>query len=406
MLDCSSSQTAVSGLTSDKRCSAHAAPGGGRSADLVERKAALEREYKDELLRRCCVDGLRDIPMRYSCTRRSLYISEGVECIRAFRHCCGKYRGEPIDPHMPTAMPSFITTTTTPTPTTRLKIIPFRGRFEDRVRVYSRVLEMPVRTADLGRPREPPLRGEHGSIGEARTDTPTQQEDLYEEDWEDEDLDETMVDLRSKFQESWLWEDLPVPSKSDHSTGLSSVTVERPLPDSITEWGIMAISTSAQTGFCVAEPYNVRAWKPLFVDLKLPYSVARNEQVQIRAVVYNYSPDNREVRVTLKRTEQMCSVAFRDSFVQEVLVESGSSVVLPFTVVPLAVGHLPLEVIVVTKDMMMTDGVQKNLRVVMEGVQKTKVWSVVLNPAAEGGLFILILLHVWFTLNSGVLSLL
>ncbi|KAJ0051299.1 hypothetical protein NL108_018414, partial [Boleophthalmus pectinirostris] len=342
-----------------------------RSADLVERKAALEREYKDELLRRCCVDGLRDIPMRYSCTRRSLYISEGVECIRAFRHCCGKYRGEPIDPHMPTAMPSFITTTTTPTPTTsaprqwgRLEIMPYRLPFGK----YNQS-------------------GSWFSFGlvPARTDTPTQQEDLYEEDWEDEDLDETMVDLRSKFQESWLWEDLPVPSKSDHSTGLSSVTVERPLPDSITEWGIMAISTSAQTGFCVAEPYNVRAWKPLFVDLKLPYSVARNEQVQIRAVVYNYSPDNREVRVTLKRTEQMCSVAFRDSFVQEVLVESGSSVVLPFTVVPLAVGHLPLEVIVVTKDMMMTDGVQKNLRVVMEGVQKTKVWSVVLNPAAEGG---------------------
>ncbi|KAJ0033654.1 hypothetical protein NQD34_000761 [Periophthalmus magnuspinnatus] len=299
---------------------------GRRSADRLERKAELERQYKDDLLRRCCLDGLRDIPMKYSCTRRSLYISEGLECIRAFRYCCGTYREEPIDPHMPTAMPSFITTTTA-APTTTAAM-----RWGGRV-----------------------------------------------------DFDETRVETRFRFQESWLWEDVPVPLKTDHTTRLSSVTLMRPLPDSITEWGIMAVSASAQTGFCVAEPYNVRAWKPLFVDLKLPYSVARNEQVQIRAVVHNYSPVNREVRVTLMRTDNMCSVTFREKFVQEVLVASGSSVMLPFTVVPLAVGHQPLEVMVVTKDLMMTDRVQKNLRVVMEGMQKTKVWSVVLNPAAEGG---------------------
>ncbi|KAJ0051248.1 hypothetical protein NL108_016549, partial [Boleophthalmus pectinirostris] len=349
-----------------------------RSADLVERKAALEREYKDELLRRCCVDGLRDIPMWYSCTRRSLYISEGVECIRAFRHCCGKYRGEPIDPHMPTAMPSFTTATTPPTAHMRWDgVVEPIGKYILSVCWFTHEAEEQLvalaSSAAVAR------------MYKFKNEEVEEEVEEEEEDWGEEDLDESSVTLRSKFQESWLWKDLPVPSKADHSRGLSSLNLEEPLPDSITEWGIMAISTSAQTGFCVAEPYNVRAWKPLFVDLKLPYSVARNEQVQIRAVVYNYSPDNREVRVTLKRTEQMCSVAFRDSFIQEVLVESGSSVVLPFTVVPLAVGHLPLEVIVVTKDMMMTDGVQKNLRVVMEGVQKTKVWSVVLNPAAEGG---------------------
>lgn len=69
-----------------------------RSADQLQRKAALERHYKDELLRRCCLDALRQIPMPYSCTRRSLYITEGVECIRAFRYCCGTYRDEAIDP--------------------------------------------------------------------------------------------------------------------------------------------------------------------------------------------------------------------------------------------------------------------------------------------------------------------
>lgn len=49
-------------------------------------------------------------------------------------------------------------------------------------------------------------------------------------------------------------------------------------------------------GFCVAEPYNVRAWKRFFVDLKLPHSVARNEQVMIKAVIHNYASQNLHVR--------------------------------------------------------------------------------------------------------------
>lgn len=51
-------------------------------------------------------------------------------------------------------------------------------------------------------------------------------------------------------------------------------------------------------GFCVAEPYNVKAWKHFFVDLKLPYSVARNEQVEIKAVVHNYGYEDLHVRET------------------------------------------------------------------------------------------------------------
>lgn len=49
-------------------------------------------------------------------------------------------------------------------------------------------------------------------------------------------------------------------------------------------------------GFCVAEPYNVRAWKRFFVDLRLPHSVARNEQVEIKAVIHNYGYEDMHVR--------------------------------------------------------------------------------------------------------------
>lgn len=51
-----------------------------------------------------------------------------------------------------------------------------------------------------------------------------------------------------------------------------------------------------RAGFCVAEPYNARAWKRFFVDLRLPYSVARNEQLEIKAVIHNYGYDDLQVR--------------------------------------------------------------------------------------------------------------
>lgn len=148
-------------------------------------------------------------------------------------------------------------------------------------------------------------------------------------------------------------------------------------------------------GFCVAEPYNVRARKDFFVDLKLPHSVARHEQVQIKAVVYNYGDEDlhvrissvlfppmlcffdiflflvivclvsSQVRVTLLKTDGICSIAFKDRHTQEVSLPASSSIVVPYTIVPLVVGKLPLEVMVAARDMMGGDRVQKLLRVVV-----------------------------------------
>lgn len=45
-------------------------------------------QYKDELERLCCLDGLHVIPLSYSCERRSEYIQHGEACVKAFLHCC------------------------------------------------------------------------------------------------------------------------------------------------------------------------------------------------------------------------------------------------------------------------------------------------------------------------------
>uniref|UniRef100_A0A3Q2CWB6 Complement component c3b, tandem duplicate 2 n=1 Tax=Cyprinodon variegatus TaxID=28743 RepID=A0A3Q2CWB6_CYPVA len=341
-----------------------------RSAELIQRKARLEAHYKEKLQGRCCKDGLRDIPMPYSCTRRSLYITEGPECILAFRYCCATYRDQVFNTEIPTTPPPM----TTPPPTTtsspsyrlhhfhKLPRIPLggRGKYSE-----SKALE---RSRMEG---SPPI---------ARFNKAEE----YVEEEEFEYLDETQVYLRSKFYESWLWMDVNLPSETDKD-GLALKNMINPLPDSITEWGVLAISASPETGFCVAEPYNFKTWKHFFVDLKLPYSVARNEQVEIKAVVHNYGNDEMHVRVVLMKTEGMCSVAFKERHTQEVTLPAGSSVVVPYTIVPLVVGKLPLEVMVVGRDLTGGDRIQKFLRVVLDGVQKTEVWSTVLNPSAQGG---------------------
>lgn len=67
----------------------------------------------------------------------------------------------------------------------------------------------------------------------------------------------------------------------------------------------------------------------------------------------------------LSKTEGMCSVAFKTRHTQQVLVQAGSSVAVPYTIVPLVVGKPALEVIVLAAGEKGGDRIQKTLRVVV-----------------------------------------
>ncbi|KAL1005734.1 hypothetical protein UPYG_G00063300 [Umbra pygmaea] len=347
-----------------------------RSAEMLERRTQLENHYKEKLQRRCCTDGLRDIPMPYSCTRRSLYITEGWDCMKAFRYCCSKYRGEEFDTRLPPTTPPPTTPPPTTTPPTTTTIYPTFSVSEDYViAVFSMAREhVPVYAA----------RPVSTSLGQGLGSS-FHKEEKEEEEEEEDFTEESDVTVRSKFYESWLWRDLRLPSEKDSRDGLASVAVEDVFPDTITQWGVLAVSSSPVTGFCVAEPWNIRTWKHFFVDLKLPYSVARNEHVEIKAVLHNYGDSNLEVKVVLQKTQDICSVAFNEKHTQEVTLKAKSSLVIPYTIIPLKAGEMLLEVLTMAKGFMGSDGIRKKLRVVVEGVQKTKVQSFVLKPSAKGG---------------------
>lgn len=45
----------------------------------------------------------------------------------------------------------------------------------------------------------------------------------------------------------------------------------------------------------MAEPLEIRAFQQLFISLRLPYSVRKNEQMAIVVVIYNYGKHKKEV---------------------------------------------------------------------------------------------------------------
>ncbi|XP_072005895.1 complement C3-like isoform X2 [Engystomops pustulosus] len=289
------------------------------------------KEYKESHLQKCCKDGMLPKPMNYSCQSRSQFILEGGECARVFLECC-----------------VFV--------------------FEPQIPVKRKLI------------RRPTMKFFHQAS--VVTDT------AASEKGPDDDLYETMenINSRSIFYESWLWKVEILPTRAD-SNGFSSKVVNANLPESITTWEFSAISISPKSGICVAKPYEILVKKIFFIDLRLPYSVVRNEQVEIRAVLYSYVPEQIEVRVDLTYNEKMCSAATAEAnFRQIVTLEPNAALVIPFVIVPLEIGNIKIEVKASVKDYFLTDGVVKHLKVVPEGMKIIKsIQSVILEPLRSGG---------------------
>uniref|UniRef100_A0A667J3P8 Complement C3 n=1 Tax=Lynx canadensis TaxID=61383 RepID=A0A667J3P8_LYNCA len=192
----------------------------------------------------------------------------------------------------------------------------------------------------------------HSALGLTRSDL---DEDII--------LEEEIIS-RSQFPESWLWriEELSEPEKD----GISTKTMNIFLKDSITTWEILAVSLSNKKGICVADPYEVTVMQDFFIDLRLPYSVVRNEQVEIQAVLYNYQDVGElKARVTLIYNPAFCSLATAKKPYQQIVnIPAKSSIAVPFLIVPLKVGLHNVEVKAAVDNRFLMDGVMKTLKVV------------------------------------------
>uniref|UniRef100_A0A3B3ZXH9 Uncharacterized protein n=1 Tax=Periophthalmus magnuspinnatus TaxID=409849 RepID=A0A3B3ZXH9_9GOBI len=99
------------------------------------------------------------------------------------------------------------------------------------------------------------------------------------------------------------------------------------------------------TGLCVKKPSLLRAFKPVFVSLRLPTSVRKYEEMFIAPVIYNYDSADLHVAVHMAQSEGLCSPgsATSVSFVN-VTVSPDSSQTVTFSAVPMRSGSIPIQI--------------------------------------------------------------
>ncbi|XP_073670391.1 complement C3-like isoform X2 [Paramisgurnus dabryanus] len=189
-----------------------------------------------------------------------------------------------------------------------------------------------------------------------------------------------------QFPESWLWEEVTLPAcKNCLTTSLTKEIFS--LKESITTWQILGVSLSDTNGICVADPQEMIVFKIFFIDLKMPYTAVRNEQLEIKAIIHNYTPQKMKVRVEFMETESVCSSASKKrKYRQVVEVDRFSTRSVPFVIIPMELGNHQIEVKAAAYDSVNTDGVRKTLKVVSEGVLMERMEkNVELIPSKMGG---------------------
>ncbi|XP_035315748.1 complement C4-A isoform X1 [Cricetulus griseus] len=206
------------------------------------------------------------------------------------------------------------------------------------------------------------LRKNHtrSQAGLARAQEVLQEEDLIEED---------RILVRSFFPENWLWKVEPV----DRFKLLTPW-----LPDSLTTWEIHGVSLSKSKGLCVAKPIRVRVFREFHMHLRLPASVRRFEQLELRPVLYNYLNTEQTVSVHVSPVEGLC-LAGGGGLAQQVTVPAGSARPVAFSVPPTAAAAVSLKV--VARGLFdVGDAVSKILQIEKEGAIHREEMVYELNP--------------------------
>uniref|UniRef100_A0A3Q1ETH9 Complement C3-like n=1 Tax=Acanthochromis polyacanthus TaxID=80966 RepID=A0A3Q1ETH9_9TELE len=286
-----------------------------RATTIMEVRTSLASQFEDKEERECCLDGMTDVPVSYSCERRSEYILDGQACVKAFLNCCREMERQQNE------------------------------RKEDALQL-------------------------------ARSE---EDDESY--------MDSTEIVSRTKFPESWFWYEYKLSACPKNNPLCETTFLKQSvfLPDSITTWQFTAISMSRTHGICVADPLEIVVRKKFFIDLRLPYSAVRGEQLEIKAVLHNYTPGNITVRVDLKEETDLCSAAYKHGkFRQEVKVEPKTTRAVPFIIIPMKNGKFPIQVKAAVRETFLNDGITKMLLVVPEGVLIESPINIALDPASKG----------------------
>ncbi|XP_077547209.1 venom factor-like isoform X1 [Haemaphysalis longicornis] len=181
---------------------------------------------------------------------------------------------------------------------------------------------------------------------------------------------------RRDFQETWMFQ-----QDTLGEDGLFRIAAS--LPHSVTTWLVQTVAVSPDGGVCVAEPLEIVAFRNVFLQVSVPATVVRNEQVQILATLFNYGSDNLRATLSFRGAPELCIASRHPSLPhkKELTVKGNSAASVSFPVVPLKRGRYNVSVHAAAGGGQ--DLVEKFLTVVPEGIQVEKSFSIPLDPSNE-----------------------
>lgn len=192
-----------------------------------------------------------------------------------------------------------------------------------------------------------------------------------------DDISDVPVLFRSDFYDTWLF------ASKIGENGMAQWKFS--MPHSITTWAVSAVSVSPRGGVCVIRPMEIVSFKKFFIEVNVPYSVIKKEQVEIPVTVYNYDRESVKAKVVLIGTANICSGARlgQHSEVRTLDIPAGRGRTATFPVVPLASGQQEIHVKAVSR--LGSDGVKVKLNVEPPGVEQQRHFTVPLDPTSTRG---------------------
>ncbi|XP_031782380.1 alpha-1-macroglobulin isoform X1 [Nasonia vitripennis] len=147
---------------------------------------------------------------------------------------------------------------------------------------------------------------------------------------------QTSTIVRSYFPETWIWE--LVPTGKD-----GRATIERQLPDSITDWIGNTVCISSKSGLGIGNPVQITSFQPFFLDYSLPYSVKRGEQLRLKVSLFNYMQHSLPVLIKLLDHEGL-DLGFNSSSEASYCLGPRDSIVHEFPLLPRELGEINVTV--------------------------------------------------------------
>src|SRR5262249_26187986 len=174
------------------------------------------------------------------------------------------------------------------------------------------------------------------------------------------------------FPETLLWR----PELITDDNGRASLDVE--LADSITTWRLSASAVTAD-GLLGAAESSIRVFQPFFVDLNLPVSLARGDEVSVPVVVYNYLAQPQTVELKLTHGDWF---ELQSDATQRIELNANAIRSTSFRIRVRKVGEQTLQVTATGSGV--ADAIKKNIEVVPDGRRlETVVNGTLDNPVRQ-----------------------